>query len=67
MLRWTLPIVRSIPSCRFVKIECDERGCRVNSKDPKQIESPKAEEGEAGEDDAEEDVAGMIGIADVVP
>jgi hypothetical protein len=56
MLRWTLPIARSIPPRRPEKVECDEKGCGVNSKDPKQIESSRASEGESGEDDADADV-----------
>ena len=67
MLRWTLPIARSIPPGRPEKVECDEKGCGVNSKDPKQIESSRADEVGAGEDDADADVAGAIGTADVVP
>jgi hypothetical protein len=35
MLRWTLPIARSIPPRRPEKGERDEKGCGVNSKDPK--------------------------------
>ena len=35
MLRWTLPIARSIPPRRPEKVERDEKECGVNSNDPK--------------------------------
>jgi hypothetical protein len=67
MLRWTLPIARSIPPRKPEKAERDEKGCGVNSNDPKQIESSTADEGGTDDDDANADVAGAIRTADVVP
>jgi hypothetical protein len=56
MVRWTLPIARSILSRKLEKAECDAKGCGVNSKDPKKIESSKIGDDGADEVDADADV-----------
>jgi hypothetical protein len=67
MLTLTLLITRSIPACMPENIERDEKGCWVNLKDPKQIESCRSDEVGADEDDADADAAGVIGTADAMP
>jgi ribose 5-phosphate isomerase len=56
MLRWMLPIARSIPPCKPEKAEHEAKGCGVNSKDPKKIESSKIGDDGADEVDADADV-----------